>query len=91
MPPNRSAFAPDAGQAIFGYIGHSAPDIWGRRLMQRAERRRVVIEGQFVRSRSEVDYLLGVSDVSRLGTLRFRKAGDTVFRTTAGARRPADD
>lgn len=31
---------PDArNQAIFGSIGDSAPDTWGRRLMQRSERR----------------------------------------------------
>ena len=35
----RGAFAPPAGLATFGSIGDSAPDTWGRRLMQRAERR----------------------------------------------------
>jgi HipA N-terminal domain len=35
----RGGFAPPAGQAIFGSLGDSAPDTWGRRLMQRAERR----------------------------------------------------
>lgn len=82
---NRGAFAPAAGQAIFGSIGDSAPDTWGRRLMQRVERRRAAIEGRMVRSLSEVDYLLGVSDVSRLGALRFRKAGDAAFQTPPGA------
>lgn len=31
----RGAFAPPAGIATFGSIGDSAPDAWGRRLMQR--------------------------------------------------------
>ena len=35
----RGAFAPPAGLVTFGSIGDSAPDTWGRRLMQRAERR----------------------------------------------------
>ena len=35
----RGSFAPPAGLATFGSIGDSAPDTWGRRLMQRAERR----------------------------------------------------
>ncbi len=35
----RGGFAPPPGQAIFGSIGDSAPDTWGRRLMQRCERR----------------------------------------------------
>src|ERR1700684_1972120 len=69
---NRGTFAPPAGKAIFGSIGDSAPDTWGRRLMQRAERRRAESEGRAVRTLMEPDYLLGVSDFSRLGALRFR-------------------
>jgi serine/threonine-protein kinase HipA len=49
--------------------------------MQRAERRRAEREGRAVRTLLEVDYLLGVADVSRLGALRFRKAGDEVFQS----------
>ena len=70
---NRGAFAPAGGLSIFGSIGDSAPDTWGRRLMQRAERRRAQREGRQVRTLMEIDYLLGVSDISRLGALRFRK------------------
>ena len=40
--------------------------------MQRAERRRAEREGRPVRTLMEADYLLGVSDISRLGALRFR-------------------
>ena len=39
LPLTRGAFSPVAGQVLFGSIGDSAPDTWGRRLMQRAERR----------------------------------------------------
>jgi serine/threonine-protein kinase HipA len=63
----RGVFAPPAGLATFGSIGDSAPDSWGRRLMQRAERRRARREGRTVRSLTESDYLLGVADVARLG------------------------
>jgi serine/threonine-protein kinase HipA len=66
----RGVFAPPAGLATFGSIGDSAPDSWGRRLMQRAERRRARREGRTVRSLTESDYLLGVADVARLGELR---------------------
>jgi serine/threonine-protein kinase HipA len=76
----RGAFAPPAGQAIFGSIGDSAPDTWGRRLMQRAERRQAEREGRAVRTLTESNYLLGVSDQTRLGALRFRQAGDTAFQ-----------
>ena len=33
----RGLFPPPADQSMFGSIGDSAPDAWGRRLMQRAE------------------------------------------------------
>lgn len=76
----RGIYAPPAGQSIFGSIGDSAPDTWGRRLMQRAERRRAEREGRAVRTLTESDYLLGVLDETRLGALRFRWAGDDVFQ-----------
>lgn len=75
---DRGAFAPNAG--LFGSIGDSAPDTWGRRLMQRAERRRAEREGRAVRTLGELDYLLGVSDMARLGALRFRRIGDEAFQ-----------
>jgi serine/threonine-protein kinase HipA len=73
----RGAFAPAAG--LYGSIGDSAPDTWGKQLMQRAERRRAEIEARAPRSLSELDYLLGVSDRARLGALRFRTGGDGPF------------
>jgi serine/threonine-protein kinase HipA len=44
----RGTFAPSAGLPTFGSIGDSAPDTWGRRLMQRAERRLADREGRAV-------------------------------------------
>jgi serine/threonine-protein kinase HipA len=76
----QGTFAPSAGQFIFGSLGDSAPDTWGRRLMQRAERRHAEREGRAVRTLTESDYLLGVSDETRLGALRFRWHGDDVFQ-----------
>jgi serine/threonine-protein kinase HipA len=77
----RGPFMPNGRSSIFGSLGDSAPDTWGRRLMQRAERRRAEQEGRTVRTLLEVDYLLGVADVSRLGALRFRKAGEEAFQS----------
>jgi serine/threonine-protein kinase HipA len=85
----RGAFAPPAGQATFGSIGDSAPDTWGRRLMQRAERRLAEREGRPVRTLAESDYLLGVADETRLGALRFRWAGEEVFQAPIRAGVPA--
>jgi serine/threonine-protein kinase HipA len=82
---NRGGFTPVAGAPVFGSIGDSAPDTWGRRLMQRAERRRAEREGRKLRTLMEADYLLGVSDVSRLGALRFRNTGEEQFQSPATA------
>jgi len=81
----RGVFAPNQRQAIFGALGDSAPDTWGRRLMQRAERRSAERSGRPVRTLAEADYLMGVSDESRLGALRFRWAGDHAFQAPARA------
>lgn len=57
--------------ALFGALVDSAPDRWGRVLMRRAAQRLMAAGNQPVRTLFEVDYLLGVHDVSRLGALRF--------------------
>jgi serine/threonine-protein kinase HipA len=75
------AFPPQVGQPIFGSIGDSAPDTWGRRLMQRAERHLAEREGRQVRTLGELHYLLGVADETRLGALRFRWRGEEVFQS----------
>jgi serine/threonine-protein kinase HipA len=64
-------FHTPAGHALFGAIGDSAPDRWGRVLMRRAERRRATRLGQVPRSLREIDYLLMVDDEARQGALRF--------------------
>ena len=82
-------FPPQSGQSIFGSIGDSAPDTWGRRLMQRAERRLAQREGRPVRTLGELHYLLGVADATRLGALRFRWCGEDVFQAPAREGVPA--
>jgi serine/threonine-protein kinase HipA len=89
LPLTRGAFAPSVGQAIHGSLGDSAPDTWGRKLMQRAERRRAEREGRAVRTLMESDYLLGVSDETRLGGLRFRRVGEERFLADSGSGVPA--
>jgi serine/threonine-protein kinase HipA len=77
-------FHPGDGREMFGAIGDSAPDTWGRRLMQRAERRAAQEEGRSPQTQHEADFLLGVTDISRLGALRFRRVGDEPFQKPAG-------
>lgn len=78
----RGVFAPGGARTIFGSIGDSAPDTWGKRLMQRRERHAAEREHRPVRTLQDADYLLGVSDVARLGALRFRLEGEEVFCAT---------
>jgi serine/threonine-protein kinase HipA len=62
------------GRAMFGAIGDSAPDRWGRRLIQRAEERTAREQKRVMRTLTEADYLLGAGDIARQGALRFALA-----------------
>jgi serine/threonine-protein kinase HipA len=64
-------FHTPSDKPLFGAIGDSAPDRWGRVLMRRAERRRAERAGQAPRTLREIDYLLTVDDEARQGALRF--------------------
>lgn len=80
----KGMYHPGDGREMFGSIGDSAPDTWGRRLMQRAERRVARGEGRPPQTLNEADFLLGVSDVSRLGALRFKRPSDDTFQKPTG-------
>src|ERR1700733_10713669 len=64
-------FHTPSDKPLFGAIGDSAPDRWGRVLMRRAERRRAENEGQTPRPVKEIDYLLMVDAELSQGALRF--------------------
>jgi serine/threonine-protein kinase HipA len=64
-------FHTPSDKPLFGAIGDSVPDRWGRVLMRRAERRRAEREGQAPCTVREIDYLLMVDDEARQGALRF--------------------
>jgi serine/threonine-protein kinase HipA len=64
-------FHTPTGKPLFGAIGDSAPDRWGRVLMRRAERRRAERAGETPRTLREIDYLLMVNNEARQGALRF--------------------
>ena len=66
-------FHTPSGKALFGALGDSAPDRWGRVLMRRMERRRADLAGETPRSLMEIDYLLMVDDEARQGALRFSR------------------
>ena len=52
--------------------------------MQRAERRLASNESRSPRTLHEADYLLGVADLSRLGSLRFKHEADDEFQKPTG-------
>lgn len=82
-------FHTPAGHALFGALGDSAPDRWGRVLMRRAERRRAAREGKTPRTLGEIDFLLRVDDEARQGALRFKTDDDGPFLAPPdGARIP---
>ena len=64
-------FHTPSDRPLFGAIGDSAPDRWGRVLMRRAMRRQAERERQAPRTVREIDYLLLVDDEARQGALRF--------------------
>jgi serine/threonine-protein kinase HipA len=76
-----------ADMPMFGAIGDSAPDRWGRSLMRRMERRRAEREKQTPRTLQETDYLLQVDDEARQGALRFAEHEGGPFLREEGAKR----
>lgn len=72
--------------SIFGSLGDSAPDRWGRVLMRRAEAQRAREAGETSRTLGEADFLLGVSDEARQGALRFSNDPDGPFLAPDGHR-----
>lgn len=67
------------GTPGFGVLLDSAPDRWGRVLMERKEAMLARQEDRRPRMLSELDFLLGVHDVTRIGALRFRSAAGGQF------------
>ena len=80
-------FHTSADTPMFGAIGDSAPDRWGRGLMRRMERRRAEREKQTPRTLQEIDYLLQVDDEARQGALRFAEHEGGPFLREEGAKR----
>jgi serine/threonine-protein kinase HipA len=78
-------FHTPSDKPLFGAIGDSAPDRWGRVLMRRAERRRAERASQTPRTLREIDYLLLVDDGARQGALRFAERDGGPFLGDQGS------
>ena len=72
LPLGPGAFHSRGG--LFGSIGDSAPDRWGRVLLRRGEVRLARREGRTPRTLFDSDFLLRVDDEVRIGAVRFSAA-----------------
>jgi serine/threonine-protein kinase HipA len=59
-----------------GSFADCAPDRWGKNLIAKRVLLQALLSGKTSPSISEIDYLLGVSDLTRQGALRFRVLPD---------------
>jgi len=80
-------FHTQADNPMFGAIGDSAPDRWGRALMRRMERRQAERERRAPRTLQEIDYLMLVDDEARQGALRFAERENGSCLREEGAKR----
>jgi len=71
LPLGRGRFHTEPELSIFRSIADSAPDRWGRMLMQRQERKISKDNGRTPKTLLESDYVLQVNDRARHGALRF--------------------
>ncbi|SKA05150.1 serine/threonine-protein kinase HipA [Chitinophaga eiseniae] len=66
-------------KSSFGIFTDSAPDRWGRVLMERKESYNARLEKRAPKKLFESDYLLGVADFPRMGGIRFKLDPDGPF------------
>lgn len=82
---------PPADAPAFGVFMDSAPDRWGRVLMERREAAAAVREARKMRTVHEMDFLLGVYDHTRMGGLRFCEPGGPFLDNSDNAAPPVTD
>lgn len=66
-------------KTMFGIFSDSCPDRWGRLLMKRREAILARKEERKPRTLTDIDFLLGVYDATRMGALRFCVSKDGPF------------
>lgn len=70
----RQIYTTSERSALPGALRDTAPDRWGQLLIKRAFRK----AGE-ERTLSEIDYLLAITDQTRIGALRYKRAGEGTF------------
>ena len=82
--PHKAASPHDS--VFHGAIADTAPDAWGRRVIARDHTKRRKADPQLP-ALTELDYLLAVDDLSRVGALRLRDPDGTWHRMVPKGRR----
>ncbi|HEX5220376.1 MAG TPA: type II toxin-antitoxin system HipA family toxin [Verrucomicrobiae bacterium] len=72
------------GGTLFGAIQDCGPDRWGRILIERAVRKKVLTQKPY----RDIDYVLALDDVARVGALRFRLDSESPFLAPATGKLP---
>jgi serine/threonine-protein kinase HipA len=86
---NQGVQYPAADTHGFGIFLDSAPDRWGRQLMERREAAEAIRDKRPIKALREVDFLLGVHDFTRMGALRFCKVDGPYLDDRENAAPPA--
>src|SRR5437667_2454024 len=69
---------------LFGAIQDCGPDRWGRMLIERAVRKKVLTQKPY----RDIDYVLALDDVARVGALRFRVKAESPFLAATTGKLP---
>lgn len=72
------------GVTLFGAIQDCGPDRWGRILIERAVRKKVLTQKPY----RDIDYVLALDDGARVGALRFRLNSERPFLAPATGKLP---
>jgi len=72
------------GGTLFGAVQDCGPDRWGRILIERAVRKKVLTQKPY----RDIDYVLALDDVARVGALRFRLNAESPFLAATAGKLP---
>jgi len=75
---------PHHGKLLFGAIQDCGPDRWGRILIERAVRKKVITQ----KPQGDIDYALAMDDAARVGALRFRLNAESPFLAATSGKIP---
>lgn len=81
LPLHRGA---QHGKTLFGAIQDCGPDRWGRMLIERAVRKKVLAQKPY----RDIDCVLALDDVARVGALRFRLNPESPFLAPTSGKLP---